>query len=195
MKADVVLAGVGGQGVLSVAVILAEAGRRQGLQVKQGEVHGMSQRGGAVFASVRLADAPIDSDLVPRGSADLLVGLEPLEALRYVEFLGPGGILVTSADSMENIPNYPPLEEVHRMVALVPDSVLVEAGALAMEVGSPRAANVVMVGAASVFLPLDADLVAACVADGFAAKGERVAAINRRAFEAGRAAVAAAAAR
>ena len=87
MKTDVVLAGVGGQGVLSVAAILAEAARREGLRVKQGEIHGMSQRGGAVFAGVRLSDGAIDSDLIPRGSADLLLGLEPLEALRYVEFL------------------------------------------------------------------------------------------------------------
>lgn len=190
MKADIVLAGVGGQGVLSVAAILAEAARREGLRVKQGEIHGMSQRGGAVFAGVRLSDGPIDSDLIPRGSADLLLGLEPLEALRYVEFLTEGGRLVTSADSMENIPNYPPLNEIHRLVGEVPGSVVVQAGALAKEAGSPRAANVVMAGAATPFLPLRSETVAECVAEGFARKGDRVVAINLRAFAAGSDAVA-----
>jgi indolepyruvate ferredoxin oxidoreductase beta subunit len=191
VKADVVLAGVGGQGVLSVAAILAEAARRDGLRVKQGEIHGMSQRGGAVFAGVRLADGPIDSDLIPRGSADLLLGLEPLEALRHVEYLAAGGRMVVSADPMENIPDYPPLDEVHRLIRKVPGAVLVEAAALAKESGSPRAANVVMAGAASAFLPLDPAAVAACVAEGFARKGDRVVAINLKAFGAGRDAVAA----
>ena len=192
MKADVVLAGVGGQGVLSVAAILAEAARRGGLRVKQGEIHGMSQRGGAVFAGVRLADGAIDSDLIPRGSADLLLGLEPLEALRYVEYLGEDGRLVVSADPMENIPDYPALAEVHRLIAGVPGSVMVEAGALAKEAGSPRAANVVMAGAATPFLPLEPATVADCIAEGFARKGERIVAVNLKAFEAGRDAVASA---
>jgi indolepyruvate ferredoxin oxidoreductase beta subunit len=192
VKTDVVLAGVGGQGVLSVAAILAEAARREGLRVKQGEIHGMSQRGGAVFAGVRLSEDVIDSDLIPRGAADLLVGLEPMEALRYVGFLAPGGILVTSADPTENIPNYPEISEIHRLIGTVPDSVLVQAGALAKEAGSLRAANVVMVGAATAFLPFAPEIVAACVAEGFAAKGERVVEVNLRAFAAGRDAVAAA---
>jgi len=192
VKADVVLAGVGGQGVLSIAAILAEAARREGLRVKQGEIHGMSQRGGAVFASVRLSDGRIDSDLISRGSAQLLLGLEPLEALRSVEYLATDGFLVTSADPMENIPNYPQLDEIHQRIGEVPGSILVQAGALAMGAGSPRAANVVMAGAASMFLPLHGETMADCVAEGFARKGERVVEVNMRAFTAGRDAVAAA---
>jgi len=192
VKTDVVLAGVGGQGVLSIAAILAEAARREGLRVKQGEIHGMSQRGGAVFASVRLSDGRIDSDLISHGSAQLLLGLEPLEALRSVEYLATDGILVTSADPMENIPNYPQLDVIHQRIGEVTGSILVQAGALAMEAGSPRAANVVMAGAVSMFLPLRGETVADCVADGFARKGEWVVEINMRAFTAGRDAVAAA---
>jgi indolepyruvate ferredoxin oxidoreductase beta subunit len=190
VKADVVIAGVGGQGVLSVAAILAEAARRCGLQVKQAEVHGMSQRGGAVVADVRISDRPIHSGLIPRGGADLLLGLEPLEALRHVEFLAPGGALVVAADPYENIPDYPEVAEVHRAVSALPGSVLVEASAIAQEAGSPRAANVVMAGAASAVLPLDPEVVAACVAEWFAGKGERMVAVNRRAFEEGRRAAA-----
>lgn len=190
MKADVVLAGVGGQGVLTVAAILAEAARRQGLRVKQGEVHGMSQRGGAVVAGLRISDGPIHSDLVPAGSADLLVGLEPVEALRYLAQLRPGGRLVTAADPLENIPEYPDIEAVRAAVVEVPGAVLVEAAALAKEAGSPRSANVVMAGAASVHLPMDADAVAGCIADFFSPKGDRVVETNLRAFASGRAAVA-----
>jgi len=192
VKTDVVLAGVGGQGVLSVAAILAEAARREGLAVKQGEIHGMSQRGGAVQANLRLADGPIEADLIPAGGADLILGLEPVEALRYLDFLTPGGTLLTSADPFENIPDYPDLEDVRRMVSAVPGSVLIEASAIAKEAGSPRAANVVMAGAATIFLPLNPDTVVACVAEGFLSKGERIVEINMRAFAAGREAVAAA---
>lgn len=192
MKADIVLAGVGGQGVLTVAAILAEAARRDGLQVKQAEVHGMSQRGGAVFGGVRLADGPIASDLIPGGAADVLLGLEPLESLRHLEYLAAGGRMVVAADPMENIPDYPDLGEVHRLIGRVPGSVLVEAAALAKEAGSPRAANVVMTGAATAFLPLKPETVSGCIAEGFVHKGERIVEINLRAFEAGRDAVAAA---
>ena len=189
MKHDLVLAGVGGQGVLSVAAILAEAARRHGLVVRQGEVHGMSQRGGAVQASLRLADAPIEGDLVPRGGADMVLGVEPVEALRYLDYLAPGGRLVTAADPYENVPDYPPVEAVLAAVRAVPGAVLVEAGELARRAGSGRTANVVMVGAASAFLPIPAEVIEGCIVEGFAAKGERVVEANRRAFALGRAAV------
>lgn len=189
MKHDLVLAGVGGQGVLSVAAILAEAARRHGLVVRQGEVHGMSQRGGAVQASLRLADSPIEGDLVPRGGADMVLGVEPVEALRYLDYLAPGGRLVTAADPYENVPDYPPVEAVLAAVRAVPGAVLVEAGELARRAGSGRTANVVMVGAASAFLPIPAEVIEGCIVEGFAAKGERVVEANRRAFALGRAAV------
>lgn len=190
MKHDLVLAGVGGQGVLSVAAILAEAARRSGLQVRQGEVHGMSQRGGAVQATLRLSDGPIEGDLIARGGADLVLGAEPVEALRYLDYLAPGGRLVTAADPYENVPDYPPIEQVLAAVREVPGAVLVEAGELARRAGSGRTASVVMVGAASVFLPISPEVIEACLVDGFAAKGERVVAANRSAFALGRAAVA-----
>ena len=186
MRTDVVLAGVGGQGVLTVAALLAEAARREGLVVKQGEVHGMAQRGGAVQATLRLADGPIAADLVPRGSADLLLALEPVEALRHAGYLRPGGRLVTAAESHENVPDYPPLDDVHARVRAVPGAVLVPATDLAREAGSIRVVNVVMVGAASPWLPLSPDMLEGCVMDAFSAKGERVVEANRRAFFAGR---------
>lgn len=186
MKVDIVLAGVGGQGVLSIAAILAEAARREGLTVKQAEVHGMAQRGGAVQASLRLADGPIRSDLISHGGAELILGMEPVESLRYLEYLAPGGSLVTAAEPFENIADYPAIEDIHAAVRSVPNGVLIEANRLAKEAGSRRAANVVMVGAASAALPLPAATIEACIAEGFAPKGDKVVSANLAAFRAGR---------
>lgn len=192
MKVDVVLAGVGGQGVLTIAALLAEAARRDGLEVRQGEVHGMSQRGGAVTATVRIADEPIHGVLVGAGAAGLVLGIEPVEALRHLGHLAPGGRLVAAADPVRNVPDYPDLDEVLDAVRRVPGSVVVDAGGLAAGAGSPRSANVVMAGAASVFLPIEPATLEACIGDAFAAKGARLVEANLAAFRAGRAAAAAA---
>jgi indolepyruvate ferredoxin oxidoreductase beta subunit len=189
MKKDIVLAGVGGQGVLSVAAVIAEAARREGLHVKQGEVHGMAQRGGSVYALLRLADHPIHSDLVARGTADLLVGLEPVECLRYVEYLAPGGTVVTGIDPVRNVPDYPDRERVLGMLHRLPRVVVVEASAHARAAGSPQTAGTVITGAASHFLPLRPAVIEACLVDAFARKGERVVEANLLAFRAGREAV------
>ena len=188
MKTDVILCGVGGQGVLSAAAVLAEAGLREGLHVRQGEVHGMAQRGGAVQASLRLSDEPIPGALVPRGTARLLLALEPLEALRYTDYLAPDGWIVSAAEPVRNIPDYPDLEELQREVAAHPRTRLVPASALAREAGSIHAANTVLVGAAADLLPLSPETVEAVLADAFREKGEKVVRSNLDAFRAGRAA-------
>jgi len=190
MRKDIVLSGVGGQGVLSVAAIIAEAARREGLHVKQGEVHGMSQRGGAVQAFLRLADAPVHSDLVAAGTADLLLSLEPIESLRYIRYLKPEGMLLTAIDPVLNIPRYPPREEVLEMLGQLRNVVWIEAADLAKAAGSPLATNVVMVGAASHFLPVRAQTLLECIREWFERKGERIVEINVAAFGAGREAVA-----
>ena len=190
MKADVVLAGVGGQGVLSAAAVLAEAARREGLHLKQGEVHGMAQRGGAVRATVRMSDEPINSDLVAAGTADVIVALEPLEALRSLEALAPGGALFSASAPTENIPDYPPIDQVISTLASIPGALVVDALALARAAGNRLAANTVMIGAASTRLPMGPETLEGCLRDGFAAKGEQVVNANLAAFRAGRDAVA-----
>lgn len=190
MKLDIVLVGVGGQGVLTAAAILAEAGRRSGLVVKQGEVHGMSQRGGAVTANLRMGDGAVRSDLIARGSAEMILGLEPVESLRWLGFLSPAGVLVTSSSPVRNIPDYPDMAEVLAALARLPRSVVVDADPLAREAGSGHANNVVVLGAASPWLPFPPELLKGCVADLFSPKGEKVVALNMRAFEAGVAAAA-----
>jgi indolepyruvate ferredoxin oxidoreductase beta subunit len=153
--------------------------------VKEAEVHGMAQRGGSVQATLRISSEPIASELIPRGRARMIIGLEPVEALRYLDYLAPDGVLLTAAEPFENIPDYPPIEDVHERVRLAGGH-LVEARRLAREAGSPRSINVVMIGAASTRLPLRPETIERCLRDAFATKGERIIGANVRAFRLGR---------
>jgi indolepyruvate ferredoxin oxidoreductase beta subunit len=186
MKRDIILAGVGGQGVLSIAAIIARAAVAAGLNVRQSEVHGMAQRGGAVLAHLRLSDGPIAGDLVPRGGADLILAMEPVESLRYTAWLAPSGALVTAAEPFRNIPDYPALEGIYGAIEAWPNGRVVAAEALAKKAGLARAVNMVMVGAASPFLPVDADELEATICEIFAGKAADVVAANRAAFRLGR---------
>jgi indolepyruvate ferredoxin oxidoreductase beta subunit len=188
MKCDVILAGVGGQGVLSIAAIIAQAAVSEGLAVRQSEVHGMAQRGGAVLAHLRMADGEVASDLVPRGGADIIISMEPLESLRYAAWLNPAGALVSAAEPLVNIGNYPDLADVHGAVKSFPLWRLIEAETIAREAGLARAVNMVMVGAASPFLPLKAETLERAIAAMFESKDAEVIAANTRAFQLGRAA-------
>ena len=186
MKKDIILAGVGGQGILSIATVIGEAALQEGLYLKQAEVHGMSQRGGDVQSNLRLSSEPIHSDLIPKGGADLIISLEPMEALRYVEYLKPDGWIVTSCVPFLNIPNYPDLEQVLARIKAYDHHVLLDVEALAKEAGAPaQAANMVLLGAAIPMLGIDHDKMIAGVARVFARKGETVVNTNINAVEAG----------
>ncbi len=186
MKKDIILAGVGGQGILSIATVIGEAALQEGLYLKQAEVHGMSQRGGDVQSNLRLSSEPIMSDLIPKGGADLIISLEPMEALRYVEYLKPDGWIVTSCVPFLNIPNYPELTEVLDRIKAYDHHVLLDVEALAKEAGAPaQAANMVLLGAAIPMLGIDHDKMIAGVARVFARKGETVVNTNIAAVEAG----------
>ena len=158
MKLDIILSGVGGQGILSIAAIIGEAALRKGLHVKQAEVHGMSQRGGDVQSNLRLSSSPIHSDLIPKGKADAILALEPMEALRYLPYLSDGGWIVTNAAPFVNIPNYPDHTALLDTLRTQPRVILIDADALAKENSVPRAVNMVLLGAASVVLGFDAEL-------------------------------------
>jgi len=187
---DIILAGVGGQGVLSVSAIIASSAMRQGLTVKQSEVHGMSQRGGAVLANLRLADKPIASDLIPSGSAALILSMEPLESMRYLQYLRPDGTVITSSNPLVNIPDYPDLEGLLARIRALPHAVLIDSEKLAREAGSARATNMVMVGAASHTLPVPVEAIEEFIRTMFIRKGEKVVETNLAAFRAGRGAAA-----
>lgn len=186
MKKDIILAGVGGQGILSIATVIGEAALAEGLYLKQAEVHGMSQRGGDVQSNLRLSSEPIHSDLIPVGGADIIISLEPMEALRYVQYLKPEGWIVTSSVPFVNIPNYPELEEVIRHIESHKNHVLLDVEALAKEAGAPsQAANMVLLGAAIPMLGIDHDKMIAGVQRVFARKGDAIVQSNVAAVEAG----------
>jgi indolepyruvate ferredoxin oxidoreductase beta subunit len=186
MKFDIVFAGVGGQGVLSMAAIIGRAAITQGLHAKQSEIHGMAQRGGAVHAHLRLSSGAIASDLIPQGSADLVLSLEPVEGLRYAAWLAPAGTLVTSSVPFANISDYPPSEQLLAAIHLLPNAVVVDAEKLALEAGDVLAVNSVMAGAASWVLPLSVAELEAAITQTFRAKGDWTRDVNLRAFRAGR---------
>jgi len=183
------LCGVGGQGVLSMAAIIGRAAIAGEYFARQSEVHGMAQRGGGVQAHLRLSGRPIASDLISRGGAHLVLSMEPLEGLRYLSYLAPDGALITAAEPVVNIPDYPPLADLHERIRRIPGATLLEAGRLAAEAGDPLALNAVMVGAASARLPMSVETLEGAVREIFAAKGAAVIELNLAAFRAGRAAV------
>jgi indolepyruvate ferredoxin oxidoreductase beta subunit len=186
MKRDIVLAGVGGQGILTLAVLIVDAAVREGLNVRQAEVHGMSQRGGAVEAHVRLSDGPLFSNLVAKGHADLILATEPLEALRQIDYLSPGGLIVTNSATVENIPDYPPRDELMQLLQGCGHTVyLIDAAAVAKEAGIARAQNVVMIGAASQFVGLRPESLQAAVSEMFAKRRKALADMNLRALQLG----------
>jgi len=186
MKQDIILAGVGGQGILSIAFVIDNAALKEGLIFKQAEVHGMAQRGGAVQSHLRISSDPIYSDLVPRGEADMLLSVEPLETLRYFDYLAPDGVIVASSSPFVNIPNYPDLEDVLAKIKTVEKLVLVDSEELAKEAGFVKAQNMVMLGAASPHLILHEENLREYIQNLFEPRGEKVVEINLKAFQIGR---------
>ncbi len=187
MKRDIILAGVGGQGILTIATIIGHAAVARGLYLKQAEVHGMSQRGGDVQSHLRISDAVIHSDLIPQGQVDLIISIEPMEALRYIPFLAGDGWIITNKKPFVNVPNYPPFEKVWAEIEAFPRSVLLDADDMARDVATARAANIVILGAASDHVGLSADELETSIASVFGRKGDAVVQANLRAFHAGRA--------
>jgi indolepyruvate ferredoxin oxidoreductase beta subunit len=185
MKKDIILAGVGGQGILSIAAVIGYAALDQGMYLKQSEVHGMSQRGGDVMSNLRISHDEIASDLIPYGQADIIISVEPLESLRYLPYISKTGWVITSTKPFVNIPNYPEMEKVMDAVAAVPHHVALDADAIAKDVGSAKSANIVILGAASPFLGMSFESLQKAVRFIFRKKGEDVIQLNLNALQAG----------
>jgi indolepyruvate ferredoxin oxidoreductase, beta subunit len=186
MKKDIILAGVGGQGILSIAAIIGQAAVSSGLYLKQAEVHGMSQRGGDVQSNLRLSDKPIASDLIPHGKADMIISVEPMESLRYLPFLSDDGWVVTNTKPFINIPDYPQEEKLMEEIKKLPHHIALDAEKIAGELGTVKAANMVMLGAASPFLGMDYEKLQNAIRTIFSRKGEEIVDLNLRALEAGK---------
>lgn len=185
MKKDIILAGVGGQGILSIATVIGEAALRENLNIKQAEVHGMSQRGGDVQSNLRISSEPIASDLIAKGCADLIISLEPMEALRYLPYLAKDGWIVTNTEPFVNIPNYPAIEEVNAELDKIANVIKVDVDAIAKEAGNPRGANIVLLGACSHLLGIEPEKFEQGIERIFARKGAEVVESNLKAFKAG----------
>ena len=186
MKKDIILAGVGGQGILSVAAIIGLAALDYGLEIKQSEVHGMSQRGGAVVSHLRISDEKIYSDLIPEGQADLILSVEPMEALRYLSFLKKDGWIISNKKPFINVPDYPPVEDLLNAIKSIPNSFVIDADGIAKSLKSPRSSNVVIVGAASPIIGLPMENLKNGIRAIFGRKGEDVVNLNIQALERGR---------
>lgn len=186
MKADIILAGVGGQGILSIAAGIGIAAVNSNLYIKQAEVHGMSQRGGDVQSNLRISDKPIHSDLIPTGKADLILSVEPMEGLRYLPFLSKNGWLVTNIVPFNNITDYPETEDLMSVVKSVPNHIAIDADSLAKQAGSTRSSNIVMLGAASPFIDIPFAKLEEGIRQLFGRKGEEVVEVNLKALRAGR---------
>jgi len=190
MKTDIILAGVGGQGILSIAAVIGMAAIDSDLYVKQAEVHGMSQRGGAVQSHLRISSDPVYSDLIPAGSCDMILSVEPMESLRYVPYLSPEGWLVTNSKPYVNIDHYPDVEALYTEIRAVGHSLLIDADGIAAGIGTKKVSNIVMLGAASLFLGIEYRALEQSIAAIFGRKGEEIVSLNKDALAAGREAAA-----
>ncbi|MCU4176048.1 indolepyruvate oxidoreductase subunit beta [Carboxylicivirga sp. N1Y90] len=186
MKSDIILAGVGGQGILSIAATIGMAAVDNDLHLKQAEVHGMSQRGGDVQSHLRVSSKTIASDLIPRGKADLILSVEPMESLRYLPYLSSQGWLVTNTTPFVNIDNYPEMDEVLAKIKEQPRHIAIDADKIAAEIGSKRSSNIVMLGAASLFIDIAFEALEKGINTIFERKGQKVVDLNVEALRAGR---------
>ena len=186
MKNDIILSGVGGQGILSIAATIGLAAVANDLFLKQSEVHGMSQRGGDVQSHLRISDKPVSSDLIPYGKADLIISVEPMESLRYLPWLSDNGWLVTNSNPFINIPDYPPLEEILKEIKKIKNRIIIDADGIAKEAGSARSGNIVILGAASPYINMPFASLENAIKNLFARKGDQIVRANLKALNTGR---------
>jgi indolepyruvate ferredoxin oxidoreductase beta subunit len=186
MKNDIILSGVGGQGILSIAATIGLAAVANDLFLKQSEVHGMSQRGGDVQSHLRISDKPVSSDLIPYGKADLIISVEPMESLRYLPWLSDNGWLVTNSNPFINIADYPPLEEILKEIKKIKNHIIIDADGIAKEAGSARSGNIVILGAASPFIDMPFASLENAIKNLFARKGDQIVGANLKALNIGR---------
>ena len=186
MNTNIIISGVGGQGILTISAVLDTAALNQDLFVKQAEVHGMSQRGGAVQSHVRISDKKIFSDLIPSGKADMILSVEPMESLRYLPYLKKDGWIITDSLPFENVENYPEQIELFKEINTHSNTVIINATEEAKKIGNSKAANMVLLGAASSMIPLSEDSLLEAITSLFKRKGERVVNLNIEAFNKGK---------
>jgi len=185
MKSNIILSGVGGQGILTLASIIDTAALYQNLFVKQSEVHGMSQRGGAVQCHVRISDKEIYSDLIPEGETDLILSAEPMELLRHIPFLKKNGWIITDSSTFENIVNYPDKHDLYKQIKTHYNHIIINAKSCAKDMGNTKVCNMILLGAAAEHLPLEEEKLLRAIRYLFRDKSEKIILKNIDAFKEG----------
>ena len=183
MKKDIVLCGVGGDGIVSVAKIISDAALNMGLNLKQSEIHGMSQRGGSVFSHLRLSTDEIFADVIPEGQADIILSSEPMEALRYLPWLSKEGWIITNNDPFVNISNYPDMTKVNAELGKIKNLVSFNASEIAKAIKARS--NMVLLGATVPYLGIELKKVEEAIMHIFGNKGAEVVEQNMQALHAG----------
>jgi len=186
VKTDIIIAGVGGQGILSIAAVIGIAAIKNELFLKQAEVHDMSQRGGMVQSNLRISDKKIASDLIPKGTADIILSVEPMESLRYLPYLAENGWVVTNTKPYNNIPDYPDFNTLMEQIQALPNYITIDANEIASNIGSPRSSNMVVLGAGAPFIDIPLESFEEGIRDIFKRKGDKVVNLNLKALLAGR---------
>lgn len=186
MNTNIILSGVGGQGILTIAAVIDTAALSENLYVKQSEVHGMSQRGGAVLSHVRISDNKIFSDLIPEGKADMILSVEPMELLRHIPYLKKDGWLITDSKTFENIIDYPKKDHLYKQIMSYPNHIIIKATDAAKDLGNSKVANMILLGAASTLIPLSENSLLNAIKSLFNNKSEKIIQLNIEAFEKGK---------
>jgi indolepyruvate ferredoxin oxidoreductase beta subunit len=181
----IVVAGVGGQGTLTVAQIVMEVARRAGRFVLQSELHGMSQRGGAVHACLTIATFPVTTPVVTEGTADLLLALEPVEALRYVALLRPEAPLLVAREPVKSVAAYPDEALLYATLDAVPGCELLDTTAASRTFRLKQAPSMLLLGRTARLLPFALTEWEQVIADRLAPKGAAAVERSLRAFRSG----------
>jgi indolepyruvate ferredoxin oxidoreductase, beta subunit len=179
MEKNLILCGVGGQGILSISFVICNAALEKGWNFKQAEVHGMAQRGGAVQSHLRIASSPIASDLIPTGQADLILSVEPLEVFRYIDYLKPDGMVITSNVPYVNISNYPDESQIASLLDRLPNKIVVNSKEIAQSIGSTRIQNIIMLGTAAPILGFKPEDFYPSLEQLFQRKGDKIVQMNK----------------
>ena len=183
---NIMIVGVGGQGSLLASKLLGSLLIDEGYDVKVSEVHGMSQRGGDVQSNLRLSTDAIYSDLIKQGSADIIISMEPMEALRYMPYLSKEGWVVSSSHPFKNIPNYPDEQALMEEFNALPHSAALPIEDLAKQNNLPKSANMVLLGMAAPYIEiLSPEQLREAIKRVFSSKGEQVVEMNCQAFDLG----------
>ena len=182
----VIVAGVGGQGAITLAQLVLGAAWKSGFFVHQSEVHGMSQRGGSVNAHILFDKKEVSSPVVMEGAGNLLIGMEPLETLRYLSLLRKDAEVVSSVIPIKNMAEYPDVDKILSELKSVPGVTLVDTDKYSKELSNKKAGNIILLGIASKHMPISKKMWHEVIKERFEGKGEKIIDKNIEAFEFGR---------